>query len=310
MSSPPGFEALSQGIALYANGKFKEALRKIEESLFFLQGMDTPHLMRAQALSALGRIEDALEELTKFPFPENAQWHAQLTTAYSKSGLHQEALDAAARAIESAPEDSALWYRKGCAELRASSHSQLDIGKARKLSKQAKLSLEKALSLNPENYMALLELGSMLRFSDPNKSNIFAQAALDLRFGDPRMHMLAAELAIDRREFDEAGHHLEIIVGAEPGNKNAKNELHRLKRLKSSILHRIFDRVEIAFKRHELTHIFFGGAIGLLCAILKLSKPQLALSLALIGAVVAICLRYNMWSFRQWAETPKLSKKY
>ena len=307
---PPGLAELSLGMALLADGRHQQALVKIDEALVALPDLEMAHTMRVYALKGLARHEDALREMLDHPAPGKPEWHANLITSLSLVGKHSEALRAAEEAVALAPDDPVIWYRKGCAERRAVEETYDGKMDNPELLKIAERSLRKAIEIQPNYYLAHLEMGWHLRHRRPAEALQFCQTAIDLKFGDPRMHFLASELAQDRGNLLEARDHLELVVAADPGNEAAMGALYRLQLAESSFVYRATRRLGTFVLRHRWAPIALGIALAIVLINLGVDRKQF-LFIALAGALLWWAGNaYHQATYKRWKKAPTLSREF
>ncbi|MFQ5515606.1 MAG: tetratricopeptide repeat protein [Myxococcota bacterium] len=207
--------ARNQLVRLYLRrGEYELAVREADDALKRRPGDPRVRLAKAQALTALGRREEALEVLHSIELPPDTSPETRLAIAalYRTNGDH----DAARRMIETIPES--FQDPRLISEL-----ARLDLESGR--ADEALRRLDRAIALDPENvdlyqvraslYLTLHRRGVQ---GAAEKAEQDFKTVLDKDLGRSDAHVALAALFRTLGREDEAVEHYRRALQSDPGN--------------------------------------------------------------------------------------------
>jgi tetratricopeptide (TPR) repeat protein len=301
-------EHLAKGMALLDAGSTECALKEIRAALAAEPEFSYAHLIHGAALKRLGRLHQALRAYDEAAMVEDATWHIERATCLSLMGRDREALRAADAALAIAPEDPIIWYRKGAALVRAARSNALRPD--RHLEELGEAALRRALALDPQAYLARLDLAQLCLLKRPEEANRLLAEALAIRCGDPRIHLAAAEAALRAGRLDEAQSHIQVVIAATPGSSHAVELLVRIRNARASRVYNALQRLGWAALRRRRGIYAACALVGVAAFAAGVTRAQLSTAGAIVVAAWLIWLAINRLQVKRQLSRPALSPDF
>ncbi len=168
--------AVAELEAAYERGAHDDVLRSTAEILAERPGDDAAHELRARSLLALGRIDEAEQEISDAVRldPEEIRYRELLAEILAARGAHRDAATEFGKLSRSAPRQ-ADWTVSEARERLGAAQPEMSVDAARR-----------AVRLDPGAFEAQLALSrGLARTGDPEGAAAAATRAATLRSGDP-----------------------------------------------------------------------------------------------------------------------------